>query len=41
MINFWATWCVPCVKELPYFEKLNQKYKNEKIQNDFGKFRFS
>jgi thiol-disulfide isomerase/thioredoxin len=27
VINFWATWCGPCVKELPYFEALNQKYK--------------
>jgi len=32
VINFWATWCVPCVKELPYFEKLNQKYKNGKFK---------
>ena len=23
VMNFWATWCVPCVKELPYFEDLN------------------
>jgi thiol-disulfide isomerase/thioredoxin len=26
VINFWATWCAPCVKELPYFEQLNEKY---------------
>lgn len=32
VINFWATWCVPCVKELPHFEKLNQKYKNDKFK---------
>jgi len=22
VINYWATWCGPCVKELPYFEQL-------------------
>jgi thiol-disulfide isomerase/thioredoxin len=22
VLNFWATWCSPCVKELPYFEKV-------------------
>ena len=25
IINFWATWCVPCVKELPIFEKINDE----------------
>lgn len=29
VFNFWATWCVPCVEELPHFEKLNQKFKDK------------
>jgi len=23
VVNFWATWCAPCIKELPLLEKLN------------------
>ena len=23
VINFWATWCKPCIKELPYFQALH------------------
>ena len=26
VINFWATWCTPCVGELPYFQKLYDTY---------------
>lgn len=26
IINFWATWCVPCVQEFPEFEEMNAKY---------------
>lgn len=32
IVNFWATWCSPCVKELPYFEKLALEYVNKKIK---------
>lgn len=32
VINFWATWCAPCVKELPYFEELNVNYSNKKVE---------
>jgi thiol-disulfide isomerase/thioredoxin len=28
VINFWATWCAPCVKELPLFERINQQRKD-------------
>jgi len=30
--NFWATWCGPCIKELPQFEALGEKYKNEGLE---------
>ncbi|MEM7101890.1 MAG: TlpA family protein disulfide reductase [Bacteroidota bacterium] len=32
IINFWATWCKPCVKELPYFEEINEKYKEKGVE---------
>jgi thiol-disulfide isomerase/thioredoxin len=32
VVNFWATWCVPCVEELPHFEKLNREYKKQPIK---------
>jgi thiol-disulfide isomerase/thioredoxin len=31
VINFWATWCAPCVKEMPLFEKLGQERKDVKV----------
>ena len=32
VINFWATWCAPCIKELPLLEQLNtQNQLNAKI----------
>ncbi len=29
VVNFWATWCTPCVQELPYFVELNNAYKDK------------
>lgn len=31
VINFWATWCGPCVKELPYFEEAASQNPNLNI----------
>ena len=32
VINFWATWCRPCVKELPYFEYVNDAYLDKNVK---------
>lgn len=29
VINFWATWCTPCIKELPYFDVIHNQYGND------------
>jgi len=26
--NFWATWCAPCIRELPQFESVNKSFSN-------------
>lgn len=32
IINFWATWCSPCKKELPYFIQFENDYKKDKLK---------
>jgi len=32
VINFWATWCKPCVEELPMFTKVSRDKQNEKVK---------
>ncbi len=32
VVNFWATWCDPCVKELPSFQEIQKKYSGKKMK---------
>lgn len=32
IFNFWATWCKPCIKELPYFEKITSTYSSDEVK---------
>jgi thiol-disulfide isomerase/thioredoxin len=32
IVNFWATFCKPCIEEMPYFQKLVKKYEKEGIE---------
>jgi peroxiredoxin len=29
VINFWATWCLPCQQELPHVQRFHEKYKDQ------------
>ena len=41
LVNFWATWCAPCVTELPYFDQLLTKYQSEKLSVSLVSLDFS
>ena len=32
VINFWATWCSPCVKEIDFFEEVHTSFENSKVK---------
>ena len=32
VVNFRATWCKPCVEELPFFERINEEYKDQNVE---------
>jgi thiol-disulfide isomerase/thioredoxin len=36
LIDFWATWCVPCRKAMPHMQQLNETYKPAEGQSEGG-----
>jgi thiol-disulfide isomerase/thioredoxin len=36
LIDFWATWCVPCRRAMPHMQKLNETYKPAEGQSEGG-----
>lgn len=40
VINFWATWCRPCVAEMPYFDQLQQESDSNRMGDQKVKVQF-
>jgi len=32
VVNFWATWCAPCIRELPHFDALQKEHADKKLK---------
>ena len=32
LLNFWASWCSPCVREIPAFQKIYQDYRDQNVE---------
>lgn len=32
VMNFWATWCVPCIEEMKKIKKLHEEYSDDEVQ---------
>ena len=41
MVHFWATWCIPCVKEMPTILEETKKFANEKFKLILVSFDFT
>ena len=41
VLNFWATWCKPCIKELPYFEQVRENTEGKAIKFSYVNLDFA